>query len=149
MKMTHTWTGQWLMHEQGNDSYINNAILPLIRKLANIEVSLANIKVSLLFWKVEQFHLLFLNWCWHSSTASFIPAPKFAIMSGYCRHNFLCRLDSPRMLSQNNGEPIACSGSPPTNLKQKFNWQEIHLLCSITINAVLFRSCLVLAQPRP
>lgn len=39
---------------------------------------------------VEQFHLLYLNWCWHSATAMLAPLATAASTPGFSRANLRC-----------------------------------------------------------
>lgn len=47
---------------------------------------------------VEQFHLLFLNWYWHSPIPLLAPLPTWIMWSVYNMHNFSCPADSPFIL---------------------------------------------------
>lgn len=50
-----------------------------------------------------QFHLLFLNWCWHSRIAWSAPDLTLSIISTFFRQIFLCLFTSPTKESQVSG----------------------------------------------
>lgn len=98
--------------------------------------------------KMLQFHLLCLNWCWHSSSASCIPAPTSLITSGLFLHNFFWALDSPGMLSQNIPDPNSWNWSLLKNLQEKYFVQYLVTgTLIIKLNIFLFIAILCLYLP--
>ena len=83
----------------GRKSYPNS----VVSNLPNFKTFPNNLTGS----TVLQFHLLFLNWCWHSSIAMRAPYRTDSIASIFRLQIFCCLFTNPTKLLQDSGTSIA------------------------------------------